>query len=78
MIDEGLVEWLTDLLSEGCHHAYTLEYSTALLMNLCLHEEARNMCPTSIVKVLMDLLDIQQSQVIFRIDSLYSRNNKKN
>lgn len=75
MIDQGLVEWLADMLSEVCDHSYALEYSTALLMNLCLHEEARDRCSTNIIKVLMGLLDVQQSQVIYSIDILYSRHN---
>ena len=64
MIEQGLVEWLADMLGDGCDHAYTLEYGTALLMNLCLHEEARDRCSTNIIKVLMDLLDVQQNQVM--------------
>ena len=40
MIEEGLLEWVVDLLSdsEGLSD-YTLRYSLALLMNLCLRQE---------------------------------------
>ncbi len=40
MIEEGLLEWVVNLLSdcEGLSD-YTLRYSLALLMNLCLRQE---------------------------------------
>lgn len=43
MIKEGLLEWVVDLLSdtEGLSD-YTLRYSLALLMNLCLQQEGLN------------------------------------
>lgn len=37
MIQDGLIFWLIDILKEpDCLSDYTLEYSVALLMNLCL------------------------------------------
>ena len=37
MIQDGLIVWLIDILKEpDCLSDYTLEYSVALLMNLCL------------------------------------------
>lgn len=37
MIRDGLIFWLIDLLKDpDCLSDYTLEYSVALLMNLCL------------------------------------------
>ena len=37
MIDNGLIEWLVKVLEENDSLSdYTLEYSVALLMNLCL------------------------------------------
>lgn len=58
MIRDGLIFWLIDLLKEpDCLSDYTLEYSVALLMNLCLrsagvtalqpstHAHTRYTCP---------------------------------
>ena len=37
MIDAGLIEWLVKVLEDNDNLSdYTLEYSVALLMNLCL------------------------------------------
>lgn len=37
MIQDGLIFWLVDILKDpDCLSDYTLEYSAALLMNLCL------------------------------------------
>lgn len=37
MIRDGLIFWLVDILKDpDCLSDYTLEYSAALLMNLCL------------------------------------------
>ena len=37
MIDNGLIEWLVKVLEDNDSLSdYTLEYSVALLMNLCL------------------------------------------
>lgn len=37
MIKDGLIFWLVDVLTDtDCLSDYTLEYSVALLMNLCL------------------------------------------
>ena len=37
MIQDGLIFWLIDILKDpDCLSDYTLEYSVALLMNLCL------------------------------------------
>lgn len=37
MISDGLIFWLVDVLRDSdCLSDYTLEYSVALLMNLCL------------------------------------------
>lgn len=77
MIEEGVVVWLVEKMkmhtpSESEHRgsnsvaissAYTLEYSTALLMNLCLHEEARQNFPPLFISVLIRLLDTPHTQV---------------
>lgn len=43
MIDNGLVEWLIHHLHDQYHimDCYRLEYATALLMNLSLHQAAQ-------------------------------------
>ena len=68
MIDLGLVEWLIQRLSADAHSmkAYTLEYSTALLMNLCLHHRAKERCvplAKTVLKLLMMLLGTKVTQV---------------
>jgi len=68
MIDLGLVEWLIQHLSADAHSikAYTLEYSTALLMNLCLHHRAKERCvplAKTVLKLLMMLLGTKVTQV---------------
>ena len=48
MIDEGIIEWLVTLLEDNDSMSdYTLEYSTALLMNLCLRTSG--LCSLSLV-----------------------------
>lgn len=43
MIENGLVEWLIHHLHDQCRimDSYRLEYATALLMNLSLHQVAQ-------------------------------------
>ncbi|XP_054272696.1 lisH domain-containing protein ARMC9-like [Macrosteles quadrilineatus] len=64
MIERSMVEWLVSQLSGETERLYTLEYSTALLLNLCLHVEGRERCPTSTLKLLTDLLDTGQLQIM--------------
>jgi hypothetical protein len=68
MVDLGLVEWLVQRLSADANSmkAYTLEYSTALLMNLCLHHRAKERCvplAKTVLKLLMMLLGTKITQV---------------
>lgn len=63
MIEKGLVEWLIMFLTTNHDRVYSLEYSTALFMNLCLHADARERCPTAVLKLLTDLLNTQHTQV---------------
>uniref|UniRef100_A0A804HHZ1 LisH domain-containing protein ARMC9 n=1 Tax=Homo sapiens TaxID=9606 RepID=A0A804HHZ1_HUMAN len=60
MIQDGLIFWLVDVLKDpDCLSDYTLEYSVALLMNLCLRSTGKNMCAKVaglVLKVLSDLL----------------------
>ena len=68
MIEMGLVEWLIQRLSTDAimMKAYTLEYSTALLMNLCLHRRAKERCvplAKQVLKLLTALLGTEITQV---------------
>jgi hypothetical protein len=68
MIEFGLVEWLIQHLSADAvtMKAYTLEYCTALLMNLCLHHRAKERClplAKTVLKLLMALLGTEITQV---------------
>jgi hypothetical protein len=68
MIELGLVEWLIQRLSANVNamKAYTLEYSTALLMNLCLHRSAKERCvpvAKTVLKLLITLLGTKITQV---------------
>ncbi|XP_016060164.1 PREDICTED: lisH domain-containing protein ARMC9 isoform X2 [Miniopterus natalensis] len=67
MIQDGLIFWLIDLLKEpDCLSDYTLEYSVALLMNLCLRSAGKNMCASVaglVLKVLSDLLGHENHEI---------------
>lgn len=42
MIADGVIEWLVDELQDSdCLSDYTIEYSAALLMNLCLRTKGK-------------------------------------
>ena len=60
MIERGLIAWLvTDYLAKGDVKIYGLEYSTALLMNLCLHRSGKEQCvpiATTVLEILVNLL----------------------
>ncbi|XP_036029345.1 lisH domain-containing protein ARMC9 isoform X2 [Onychomys torridus] len=67
MIRDGLIFWLIDLLKDpDCLSDYTLEYSVALLMNLCLRSAGKNMCAKVaglLLKVLSDLLGHENHEI---------------
>uniref|UniRef100_A0A7N5P9Z6 LisH domain-containing protein ARMC9 n=1 Tax=Ailuropoda melanoleuca TaxID=9646 RepID=A0A7N5P9Z6_AILME len=67
MIRDGLIFWLTDILKDpDCLSDYTLEYSVALLMNLCLRSAGKNMCAKIaglVLKVLSDLLGHENHEI---------------
>lgn len=55
---------------------YRLEYTTALLMNLCLHKEAQNRCalllPT-VIELMIQLLDSKYTPCLLYVNgSIYS------
>uniref|UniRef100_A0A8C6Q567 LisH domain-containing protein ARMC9 n=1 Tax=Nothobranchius furzeri TaxID=105023 RepID=A0A8C6Q567_NOTFU len=67
MIDDGLIGWLVDELQDpDCLSDYTLEYSTALLMNLCLRTKGKRKCAEiakHVLKVLTDLLGHENHEI---------------
>ncbi|KAL1770542.1 lisH domain-containing protein ARMC9 isoform X2 [Sigmodon hispidus] len=67
MIQDGLIFWLIDLLKDpDCLSDYTLEYSVALLMNLCLRSAGKSMCAKAaglVLKVLSDLLGHENHEI---------------
>ncbi|XP_034530753.1 lisH domain-containing protein ARMC9 isoform X2 [Notolabrus celidotus] len=60
MIADDVISWLVDELQDSdCLSDYTLEYSAALLMNLCLRTKGKRKCAENakhVLKVLTDLL----------------------
>nr|XP_012289599.1 lisH domain-containing protein ARMC9 isoform X1 [Aotus nancymaae] len=67
MIQDGLIFWLVDVLKDpDCLSDYMLEYSVALLMNLCLRSAGKNMCAKVaglVLKVLSDLLGHENHEI---------------
>ncbi|XP_075572562.1 lisH domain-containing protein ARMC9 isoform X3 [Pelecanus crispus] len=67
MIKDGLIFWLVDVLTDTeCLSDYTLEYSVALLMNLCLRSAGKKMCAriaNHVLKVLSDLLGHENHEI---------------
>ncbi|NXW57154.1 ARMC9 protein, partial [Eurystomus gularis] len=77
MIKDGLIFWLVDVLTDtDCLSDYTLEYSVALFMNLCLRTAGKKMCATianHVLKVLSDLLGHENHEVQSYVNgALYS------
>ncbi|XP_012728038.2 lisH domain-containing protein ARMC9 isoform X1 [Fundulus heteroclitus] len=67
MIADNLVGWLVDELQDSdCLSDYTLEYSAALLMNLCLRTRGKRKCAENakhVLKVLTDLLGHENHEI---------------
>ncbi|XP_053162941.1 lisH domain-containing protein ARMC9 isoform X2 [Hemicordylus capensis] len=67
MIKDGLILWLVDTLKDTeCMSDYTLAYSVALLMNLCLRSSGKKMCvkiANEVLKVLSDLLGHENHEI---------------
>uniref|UniRef100_A0A8C6S4D8 LisH domain-containing protein ARMC9 n=1 Tax=Neogobius melanostomus TaxID=47308 RepID=A0A8C6S4D8_9GOBI len=67
MIEDGLIGWLVDELQDSdCLSDYTLEYSAALLMNLCLRTKGKRKCAEKakhVLKVLTDLLGHENHEI---------------
>uniref|UniRef100_A0A8B9FS79 LisH domain-containing protein ARMC9 n=1 Tax=Amazona collaria TaxID=241587 RepID=A0A8B9FS79_9PSIT len=67
MIKDGLIFWLVDVLTDAdCLSDYTLAYSVALLMNLCLRSAGKNTCAgiaNHVLRVLSDLLGHENHEI---------------
>lgn len=67
MIDEGILKWLVSVLEDNDSLSdYTLEYSVALLMNLCLRTQGKRKCSENahqVLKVLSDLLGHENQEI---------------
>ncbi|XP_042313330.1 lisH domain-containing protein ARMC9 [Sceloporus undulatus] len=67
MIKDGLILWLVEALKDTDSMSdYTLDYSVALLMNLCLRSAGKKMCvkiANEILKVLSDLLGHENHEI---------------
>ncbi|KAJ1531752.1 hypothetical protein ONE63_000415 [Megalurothrips usitatus] len=77
MIQLGMVEWLfQQFLNANVVSSYSLEYGTALLMNLCLHQTAKENCvpiAQNVISVLINLLATPVTQALPYINgTLYS------
>lgn len=68
MIESGIIQWIVQLLSYEAQNDqplsdYSLEYATALLMNLSLRSHGKTICENlhnqgiSLIKVLSDLME---------------------
>ncbi|XP_054458520.1 lisH domain-containing protein ARMC9 isoform X2 [Anoplopoma fimbria] len=67
MIAADLIGWLVDELQDSdCLSDYTLEYSAALLMNLCLRTKGKRKCAENashVLKVLTDVLGHENHEI---------------
>ncbi|KFO94093.1 LisH domain-containing protein ARMC9, partial [Buceros rhinoceros silvestris] len=67
MIKDGLLFWLVDVLADtDCLSDYTLHYSVALLMNLCLRSAGKKVCAriaNHVLRVLSDLLGHENHEI---------------
>ncbi|RUS90213.1 hypothetical protein EGW08_001994 [Elysia chlorotica] len=67
MIERGVIEWLVSVLEDNDSLSdYTLEYSVALLMNLCLRTAGKKKCMSNsqqTLKVLSDLLGHENTEI---------------
>ncbi|KAG8003093.1 LisH domain-containing protein ARMC9 [Nibea albiflora] len=77
MIADDLIGWLVDELQDSdCLSDYTLEYSAALLMNLCLRTKGKRKCAENakhVLKVLTDLLGHENHESVEEILRCYSK-----
>jgi hypothetical protein len=77
MIESNIIEWIYKLLQMASKlQDFTLEYLTALLMNLSLRTEGKKRCEkikTEMLKLLKGLLTTKSMQILTHINgTLYS------
>ena len=84
MIDCNVIQWIVQLLAVAAQNEtplsdYSLEYATALLMNLSLRSQGKDVCETlseqgiCLIKVLSDVMEHDNLQVRTHINgTLYS------
>ena len=67
LIGSSVIEWLIQTLNESDNLTdYSLEYTVALLMNLCLRTEGKKRCsknPERMLKLLSDLLGFENVEI---------------
>ncbi len=72
MIKNGWVDYLLALLEDvDSLSEYSIEYSSALLMNLCLRTQGKKVCaqnPSKSLKILLELIEHDNVQVNIIID----------
>jgi hypothetical protein len=77
MIEEGIIDWLISVLQDQESLSdYSLHYTSALLMNLCLRTSGKLRCVTlagKVLKALNDLLEHEDVEVRSYVNgTLYS------
>ena len=77
LIESSVIEWLLEILEEPDNLTdYSLEYTVALLMNLCLRVAGKKRCnkhPENMLKLLTDLLGFENQEIRQYINgTLYS------
>lgn len=77
LIDYSIIEWLVETLEEPDNSSdYALEYTVALLMNLCLRVAGKKRCskhPEKMLKLLSELLGFENTEIRQYINgTLYS------
>lgn len=77
MIQFDVIKWIVETIRDELEQLsdYTLEYATALLMNLSLRAEGKNKCEEipDILTVLSELIEIENMQVRTHVNgTLYS------
>uniref|UniRef100_A0A669CK43 LisH domain-containing protein ARMC9 n=1 Tax=Oreochromis niloticus TaxID=8128 RepID=A0A669CK43_ORENI len=82
MIADDLIGWLVDELQDSdCLSDYNLEYSAALLMNLCLRTQGKRKCAENakhVLKVLTDLLGHENHESVEEILRCYIKEENPN
>ena len=80
MIENGVIRWIVQILSASTDNLsdYSMEYATALLMNLSLRGKGKDECEQlapeiNIIKVLNDMMEHDNFQVRTHVNgTLYS------